>query len=139
MQKSTGRCVNDISTRPLFTVIHALPAGIGPAVPVPEDFVMLRLLLILTCLVMLFTQDALADTPRSCGPRENVVARLAERFGESQQAIGLTSAAGLLEVYASRRTGSWTLLLTDAEGRSCLLASGAAFEAMPLPVPGRPA
>ena len=99
---------------------------------------MLRCLLILTCLVMLFAEEALAEGARSCGPREHVVARLTERFGESQQAIGLTSASGLLEVFASRRTGSWTLIVTNAEGQSCLLASGAAYEAVPRPLPGQP-
>lgn len=36
--------------------------------------------------------------------------------------------AGVVEIYASDETGSWTILVTDSRGVSCLLAAGESFE-----------
>ena len=68
-----------------------------------------------------------ASSPR-CGTHEMIVTQLAERYGESRQAIALDGANQVIEVFASDATGSWTLLVTRADGQSCLLAAGQAFE-----------
>jgi len=65
---------------------------------------------------------ALAQVP--CGPRETVTGLLAERAGESLTAFGLRSPEILLEVWTSPDSGSWTLLLSRADGVSCVLATG---------------
>ncbi|MGR3464162.1 hypothetical protein [Limimaricola sp.] len=63
-----------------------------------------------------------------CGAHDAIVAQLADRYGESRQAIALDGANQVIEVFASTDTGSWTLLVTRADGQSCLLAAGQAFE-----------
>lgn len=85
-----------------------------------------------------FAAPSAAAEGRSCAQREKVVARLAERFGETLQSIGLQSETGMVEVYASEATGTWTILLTGPDGASCLLAAGQAWETR-LARPGKPA
>jgi len=58
------------------------------------------------------------------GRRETVTGLLAERAGESLTAFGLRSPEILLEVWTSPDSGSWTLLLSRADGVSCVLATG---------------
>lgn len=43
---------------------------------------------------------------RSCAARSQVVERLAARFGETLQSLGMQSAEGLVEIYASPATGT---------------------------------
>ena len=83
-----------------------------------------------TCLgiAALAASDVSAQGVRQCGPREAVIARLADRFGETRQSIGLGTNNALVEVFASEATGSWTITVTMANGVTCLVATGNAFE-----------
>ncbi|WP_413463814.1 hypothetical protein [Alloyangia pacifica] len=67
---------------------------------------------------------------QTCGPRDIVVARLAETYGESRQSIGLGSNNAVMEVFASDETGTWTITVTSTSGVTCLVASGLAFETL---------
>ena len=60
-----------------------------------------------------------------------MVAKLAKRFGETLRSVGLQRAEGLVEVYASEKTGTWTILVTRPDGMSCLLAAGELWEEEP--------
>ncbi|MDP1667455.1 hypothetical protein [Phaeovulum sp.] len=71
----------------------------------------------------------------SCGPRAQVLAELAMRYGESRRAAGLASNQALVELFASEETGSWTITLTLASGLTCLLVAGEAYEALSV-IPG---
>lgn len=66
----------------------------------------------------------------TCAPREIVVDELADQFGETRQSIGLGSQGSVVEVFASRETGTWTITVTTAQGMTCLIAAGQAFEAL---------
>lgn len=85
-------------------------------------------------------QAAPAET-RTCAAHTQVVERLAERYGETLQSMGMHSSNGLLEVYASESTGTWTILVTSPDGTSCLIAAGQMWEgdAKPLTKPGKDA
>lgn len=65
---------------------------------------------------------------RNCGPRGDVVERLSTYFGETRRAIGLAQQNRMMEVFASDITGTWTIMVTLPDGRSCLLASGQSWE-----------
>ncbi|WP_353473021.1 hypothetical protein PVT71_03045 [Salipiger sp. H15] len=67
---------------------------------------------------------------QTCGPREAVVARLAETYGETRHSIGLGSNNAMMELFASDETGTWTITVTSAAGLTCLVASGLAFETL---------
>lgn len=68
---------------------------------------------------------------QACADRERVVERLAEKYGESRQAMGLGANNGVVEVFASSETGTWTITVTMPNGVTCLVASGQAYEAVP--------
>lgn len=77
---------------------------------------------------------ALAGLPLAaqpgCGAREAMVDRLASVYSEELTAAGLQGRDGdqrVLEIWASERTGTFTVLLTTAAGESCIVASGTGF------------
>lgn len=63
-----------------------------------------------------------------CAPRDKVVERLASKYGETRQSMGLGSNNAVMEVFASSESGSWTITVTMTNGITCLVASGQAFE-----------
>jgi hypothetical protein len=90
---------------------------------------------------MLWAAEQARAEPLPCAPRGDVVARLADSFGETRRAIGLGAGGRVVELYASEASGSWTILVTLPTGLACLLAAGEAFEASPPAAasPGDPA
>lgn len=74
------------------------------------------------------TTQASAGSPQNCGPREIMVTRLAEGYGETRQSVGIGSDNAMVEVFASDKTGSWSIVVTMPAGVSCLVASGQSFE-----------
>ncbi|WP_298679471.1 hypothetical protein [uncultured Lentibacter sp.] len=84
-----------------------------------------------------FSERATAQTAANCAPREAVLARLAERYGETRQSVGLGANNAMVEVFASADSGTWTILVTTAQGLSCLVASGQAYEALAEALPAR--
>jgi hypothetical protein len=57
-----------------------------------------------------------------------VLKRLADKYGESRQSIGMGQKGVLMETFASDETGSWTITVTTPQGITCLVASGQAYE-----------
>jgi hypothetical protein len=89
---------------------------------------------------------AVAVTPAfsqsaNCGTHAMISERLGEGYGESRQTVALGAGNTLVETWANRDTGTWTITVTEAGGPTCLVASGQAFElvAEPLPAPGESA
>ncbi len=68
-----------------------------------------------------------APTLGQCGPHGSMITMLAARYLEAQKAIGIVSRSHVMEVYVSA-AGSWTILVTSAEGYACILASGGDWE-----------
>lgn len=79
--------------------------------------------------MLLATQHAFAQN-NNCAERAQVIERLAERWGESRQAIGLGANNAVVEVFASHETGTWTITVTLPNGMTCLVASGQAYETL---------
>jgi len=75
---------------------------------------------------MLFGMAATAPPAhaQSCAPRDRIVERLADTFGEGLAAGGLQSAQQVIEVWAAPETGTWTVLVSRADGIACVLATG---------------
>lgn len=59
----------------------------------------------------------------TCGARDEVTAKLAGKYGETQTATGLVSSNRVLEVWRSA-DGTWTLLMTRPDGKTCIVAAG---------------
>lgn len=73
--------------------------------------------------------------PAMCGNRADVVAALAQRYSEAPVSIGLSNTGHVLEVLASPN-GSWSVLLTGPNGRSCLVAAGDSWQPLPVQTSG---
>lgn len=78
-----------------------------------------------------------AQSAQNCGPRDLVLNRLADTYGESRQALGLGGNNSLVEVFASQETGTWTITVTLPNGVTCLVASGQAFETLAEALPAQ--
>lgn len=87
------------------------------------------------------TPVAEAETRPACARRDQVIQKLEEKFGETLRSVGLHQTEGVVEVYSSEETGTWTILMTRPDGMSCLISSGQMWEqdATPLQKPGQPA
>jgi hypothetical protein len=69
-----------------------------------------------------------ANAKMLCGKRTDIVRQLDEKYGETRRSMGLSEGKGVVELYASDETGSWTILLTTPQGTACMMASGEAFQ-----------
>ena len=67
---------------------------------------------------------AAAAASQNCAARELVVDRLESGYGEAFAGGGLQDSTRILEVWASEEEGTWTILMTRADGTSCVVASG---------------
>ena len=67
-----------------------------------------------------------------CGDRNEIVARLESGYQESTTGVGLSATGGLIELYTSEK-GTWTLMLTQPNGVSCLIAAGDNWEQVDRP------
>ncbi len=77
---------------------------------------------------------------RNCAPREVVIERLADKYGESRQNVGIGGQGVMMETFASIETGTWTITATMPNGMTCLVASGQSFEVLAESLPdGDPA
>ena len=81
-------------------------------------------------LMVLAAGHVSAETRHNCAPRQVVLERLADGFGETRQSIGLGTNDAVVEVFASGETGTWTITVTTAAGVTCLVASGQSFETL---------
>lgn len=90
-----------------------------------------------TALNMMTAGMAAAQQARNCGPRELVVTRLAEGYGETRQSMGLGANNAVIEVFASEESGTWTITVTSPSGVTCLVASGQAFEELAEALPAK--
>lgn len=89
---------------------------------------------------LILATEARAAAPQ-CGARDAVLASLTDRYGETRRGLGLAANNSVMELFASDKTGSWTITVTLPDGTMCLVASGQAFEATAedLPAKGEPA
>ncbi|WP_119270472.1 hypothetical protein [Taklimakanibacter deserti] len=65
-----------------------------------------------------------------CGERAAIIDQLKTKYQESRQAVGLISTNGAAELYVSEK-GTWTMLVTLASGKSCIIAAGHSWDSSP--------
>ena len=67
-----------------------------------------------------------------CGQHNSVSDNLKKSYSEAPVSMGLTPDGGVLEVFASKE-GSWSMVVTQPSGISCLIAVGQSWENLPKP------
>lgn len=81
----------------------------------------------LTFALTIATAQSLRAQQANCAEHAMVVERLAARYQESRQVIGLAANGAVIELFASE-SGSWSLTVTAPGGPTCLVASGQHYQ-----------
>lgn len=77
-----------------------------------------------------------AAAQAACAPREELVKQLESRYGERPTGLGLSGRQRLIELYRTEDGRTWSLVATDAQGRSCIVEAGSAWAERAVPKPG---
>jgi hypothetical protein len=79
-----------------------------------------------------FTAVVPAQAQQSqCGPHGEIVKVLNAKYQESQRALGLINEKAMMEVFISHK-GTWTMLVTNEAGITCIVAAGEAWDERPI-------
>lgn len=63
-----------------------------------------------------------------CGKRDDMIAPLVNKYQESRIGMGLVNDTSLVEVYSSESGGTWTIIVTTPDGRTCMVAAGKSWQ-----------
>lgn len=96
---------------------------------------LLPVLVIIALGALLMWSAVPAHAMGMCGKREDFVKALANAYGESSKALGIAGRVNIVEVFNSGDGGTWTVLVTTPEGKSCILAAGSDWQELPPPKP----
>lgn len=80
--------------------------------------------------VLLFAASSAQSQEFICGEYEEIARVLAEQYGEQRRFVGIDATGNLLEMYVAPG-GSFTAVLTQPGGPSCLVATGEAGNILP--------
>jgi hypothetical protein len=75
--------------------------------------------------------SAPATAQSVCMTHAEVEKQLGTNFAESPIALGLASNGSVFEIFSKADGTSWTMVITQPNGVSCLLAEGEAWESVP--------
>lgn len=78
--------------------------------------------------------DPLADNDigfRGCGSHAAISSWLSRNFAEAPLARGLQGDGRLFELYMAKQGATWTVVVTDAAGESCIVTEGDSMEVLP--------
>src|SRR5262245_16031190 len=84
------------------------------------------------------TLSVSAQAAPLCGKRDDVVAQLEEKYKEAPVGIGSVSNGGLIELLTASNGTTWTLIITLANGPTCLVATGHDWQSQPTAMPDGP-
>lgn len=91
--------------------------------------------LIAVLLGSIFSWPSSAHALARCAPHDDLLAELARIYEERLFAIGVTSPGALIEITVSP-SGTFTIILTQPPGISCMVMGGEAWELVPVQKPG---
>tara|TARA_B100000315_G_C14494257_1_gene549135 strand:- start:311 stop:628 length:318 start_codon:yes stop_codon:yes gene_type:complete len=94
---------------------------------------MIRTLAILGSLLVavpaaVLAQSAGTDEATRCDVRKTVIEFLSDRYREQPVAMGVAENGGLVEVLASREGSTFTIIVTNPGGQTCMVAAGEGWE-----------
>ena len=82
---------------------------------------------------VMLAQPANAQMQLTCLDREMLIQRLETRYNESLNGAGLQGPTIILEIWSSKESGSFTILVTKPNGKSCIVASGLNWHTFDIP------
>lgn len=91
-----------------------------------------RALAILGFVAAMLSSAGPASAQQACATREAATKTLEKQFDEKVVGRGLaTTGKAMLELFVSAN-GSWTVVVSDSNGRSCILATGESWQRLPV-------
>ena len=82
--------------------------------------------------VAIIVSQGAAWAEPQCSPRQVVIDYLLAEFQEQPVGAGVANNGGVVEVLASPNGATWTILVTRADGVSCMMAAGRDWQVLPL-------
>lgn len=73
---------------------------------------------------VILTVPGVASAKAACFDRGDLIANLETKYGETFAGGGLQNQESIMEVWSSSEKGTWTVLMTRADGKSCIVATG---------------
>ena len=65
-----------------------------------------------------------------CDQRASIIGYMAEKYREAPVAIGVTSTGSIVEVLTTGDGTTWTIIVSNPNGTSCLIAAGEGWRAL---------
>ncbi|MEX3009016.1 hypothetical protein [Hoeflea sp. TYP-13] len=97
-----------------------------------------NLIMALVLPLALFAAPEAQAAGLTCGDRTKLIKALSEKYQESPMALGLSATGkAMFEIYTSD-TGTWTILMTNTSGVTCIMAAGHSWETIPDLAEGEP-
>lgn len=91
---------------------------------------------LLILLLSLAASDVAAQPRQMCAPRKPLLEKFLQEFGEAPVAGGLDAQGNLIEILASPAE-TWTAIVSNPSGQSCVVGSGQSWRTYAAPPPGR--
>ena len=85
--------------------------------------------------ISLISNAGQAAAAPQCGHHDKIVDVLGNRFKETRHVMGVVNAQTVMEIFMSPQ-GTWTMVITDTSGTSCITASGEEWQDVPVAVAG---
>ena len=82
----------------------------------------------LVAVLLLLASPAAGQT--LCGKHNDIIARLAARYAETPHFIAITDGNWMAEIFISKGGETWSLVITNSMGTSCITASGKNWRAV---------
>jgi hypothetical protein len=76
-----------------------------------------------------------AEAAPQCGNHDKIVEVLGDKFKETRRVMGVVNSTAVMEIFMSTQ-GTWTIVITDTSGLSCITASGEEWQDVPVAVAG---
>ena len=78
---------------------------------------------------------ARAEAAPQCGNHDKIVDALGNKFKETRRVMGVVNSKAVMEIFMSPQ-GTWTIVITDTSGKSCITAFGEEWQDVPVAVAG---
>ncbi len=86
--------------------------------------VLVGILAVAAALPLTVQQATAQGHAQQCDKRAKVLGHLAQKYREAPVAVGVTNSGGLVEVLTTGDGNTWTIIVSNPDGMSCLVAAG---------------
>lgn len=76
-----------------------------------------------------------ASAAAPCGAHDAIANSLTSKYKEARRIMGVVNAKAVMEIFMSPQ-GTWTVVVTDTRGVSCIIAAGQDWQEVPVEMAG---